>query len=139
MLTGMPRFWLGTTLLLGLVGSLDTAYGQGSKSKETDKKLIKATIEGELTGKAANPLAGSRSKIEEAPVSFTISKAKGEDGRELTEMAGKILTLDKGKRRDELLKKYKPGDKVILLGKVDVEKSVLQLESFKEASGSDSK
>jgi len=54
-------------------------------------------------------------------------------------MAGKILTLAKGKKRGELLKKYKPGDRVTLLGKIDVEKSVLQLESFKEASGSDSK
>jgi F0F1-type ATP synthase beta subunit len=100
-----------------------------------DKKLIKATVEGELTGKAA----GSGSKNEETPVSFTISKAKGEDGNELAEMAGKILTLDKGKKRDELLKKYKQGDKVTLLGKIDVGKSVLLLESFKEASGSGSK
>lgn len=135
MLAKMTRYFLGISLLLGLMGSLNTSHGQGSKSKEMDKKLIKATVEGELTGKAA----GSGSKNEETPVSFTISKAKGEDGNELAEMAGKILTLDKGKKRDELLKKYKQGDKVTLLGKIDVGKSVLLLESFKEASGSGSK
>jgi len=36
MLTGMPRFLLGTTLLLGLFGGLNTAHGQGSKSKGMD-------------------------------------------------------------------------------------------------------
>ncbi|MCI0417692.1 MAG: hypothetical protein L0312_00485 [Acidobacteria bacterium] len=135
MLVRMTRCFAGLVLLLGFgAGSLGTAHAQGSKSK-TAKKIIKATVEGEL--KAQGEASGSKNDPD-MPVSFAASRVTGEDGSELTELAGKVFSIKKGKKRDELLKKHKPGDKLTLTGKLDAGKALLQLESFKGA-GSGSK
>ena len=129
----------GLALVLGLTVSLNMASAQGSRSK-TDKKIVKAQVEGELIKRLGEKQgAGSDSKsASPSSLGLKVSKVIGEDGSELPDMKGKILSLRKNKKRDELLSKYIAGDKLTLMGKLDTEKATLELESFKGA-GSDPK
>jgi hypothetical protein len=135
MLVAKTTCFAGLVLAVSLTLSVNPASAEGSRSKS---KTVKAEVEGELIKKPeAKRAAGSDSKG--TPLSLKVTRVIGEDGSELPDMKGKVLSFTKSKKRDQLLSQHVAGDKLTLMGKLDTEKATLELESFKRAGSATKK
>jgi len=122
-------------MLISALSLTVAVYAQGSHSKGSsskagmEKDIVRVTVEGTYIPDQGLGTKGSGRK--QGPSSaLKVIKAIDEDDQELTDVEGWMLTLDTSKSRN--LIKVGKGGKLLVKGKLNLQKRVLEVESFKE-------
>lgn len=131
-------------VLIPFLSKTAAVQAQGSRSKpasgRTDKVVLRVIVEGELqTAKMGSDIKSEGSPTKGGDASqyaVKVIRAMGKDGKELSEIEGKILHLHKNSKSQSLIKKHSEGDRLIIQGKLHVDKRLLEVNSFKEDSES---
>ncbi|GBC83183.1 hypothetical protein HRbin10_02324 [bacterium HR10] len=118
------------------------SQSKGSSSKgRMDEDVIGVTVEGEqMMLDHGSGTKGSGTKGDHS-YGLKVVRAVDQDGRELPELNGQVLTYRDTDKSRELIKKHRQGERLIIKGRLSVEEKMLEVESFakRDADGSGSR